>query len=191
MAKPNAVCSPSLSPSRRRSTRLNLHRRCQASDQAYAVGYVLNLYSNGHPLGQAHPREDRVDLGKTELVGLRVWDVDTAGDANDLAANNFAISHQLDLRKIAVTDGRKLRFLEIGIDPIGICINNGNYVLSNVGIISLLCQEIGYPSAHRRADLCALKIHFRPIQLGNSLPMLRMGCQCDRFVALPIFDRFG
>src|SRR6202008_229478 len=147
MAKPNAACSPSLSPFRRLSARLNLHRRGQPSDQAYAVGYVLNLYSHGHSLGQAHPREDRVDLGKTELVGLRVRDVDTAGDANDLAANNFAISHQLDLRKIAVADGRKLRFLEIGIDPIRICINNGDYVLSYVGIISLSREEIGYPSA--------------------------------------------
>src|ERR1700751_5660155 len=99
MAKPNAVWSPSLSPSRRPSTRLNLHRRGQASDQAYADGCVLKLYSNRHPLGQAHPREDRVDLGKTELVGLRVRDVDTAGDANDLATNNFATPHQLDLRQ--------------------------------------------------------------------------------------------
>jgi hypothetical protein len=51
---------------------VNLHRCGQASDQAYAVRHVFKPYAHRHALRQAHPGEDRVDHGKTLLVGLRV-----------------------------------------------------------------------------------------------------------------------
>jgi hypothetical protein len=52
--------------------RVNLHRCGQASNKAYAVRHVFNPYAHWHALSQAYPGEDRVDHGKTLLVGLRI-----------------------------------------------------------------------------------------------------------------------
>jgi hypothetical protein len=47
--------------------------------------YLLDMYAHRNALGQAHPGEDRVDSSHHLIVGLRVRDVDRAGDAVDAA----------------------------------------------------------------------------------------------------------
>jgi hypothetical protein len=53
---------------------------------------------------QAHPGEDRVDVGQPLPVGLRVLNVDAAGDTVDMTAHDLAIAHQLDLGRVADAD---------------------------------------------------------------------------------------
>ena len=48
--------------------------------------------------------------------GLRVCDVDRAGDAIDVTAHDPCVSHHLDLRRIADPDRGKARLLEIPVD---------------------------------------------------------------------------
>jgi hypothetical protein len=50
-------------------------------------------------------------------VGLRVRDVDRAGDAVDAPARDLIMTHQLNLGPIAHADGSKIRLIEISVGP--------------------------------------------------------------------------
>jgi hypothetical protein len=98
-------------------SRVDLDRGCHAGDQADAVRYLIDPDAHWHPVGKPYPREDRVNVGKPLIVWLCVRDIDVPRDAGDLASHNRAVTHQFDLRRIALVDGGELRFLEIGIHP--------------------------------------------------------------------------
>jgi hypothetical protein len=51
---------------------VDLNRRGQASDQANAIGDLLDPDVHRHALSQTHPGEDRIHRGKPLLVWLRV-----------------------------------------------------------------------------------------------------------------------
>jgi len=87
-------------------------------------------------------------------------------DAADLAADDLAVAHQFDLGRIALVHGAKLRFLEIGVHPEGISVDDRDLIPSNGGIITQLRQEIGYPAVHRRTDLGALQVNLGLIAVG-------------------------
>jgi hypothetical protein len=59
-------------------------------------------------LPQAHPGKDRVDVGKSFSVGLCVRNIDAAGDAVDVTADNLVIAPQLDLGRVADADRPRL-----------------------------------------------------------------------------------
>ena len=73
--------------------------------------------ANRDALGQAYPGEDGIDGGNALTVGLRVRDVDSAGDAVDVTTHDLAVAHQLDLSRISHQDRSKIRLLEISVDP--------------------------------------------------------------------------
>jgi hypothetical protein len=75
------------------------------------------LINNRDALGQAHPREDRVDVGDPLSGGLRVRNVDGASDALDVTAQDLAVAHQLDARQIAHADRSQVRLLEVAVNP--------------------------------------------------------------------------
>src|SRR5205823_9791761 len=79
--------------------------------------HLIDMDADRDALGQAYPGEDRVDIGDPLIVGLRVRNVDRAGDAVDMAAHNLTVTHQLDLGRIAHADRREVRLLEISVDP--------------------------------------------------------------------------
>ena len=74
------------------------------------------MHAHRYALREAHPREDRVDGRDPLIVGLRVRDVDCAGDAVDVPTRDLTVAHQLDLGRIAHTDRSKVRLLEISVD---------------------------------------------------------------------------
>jgi len=67
------------------------------------------------------PGVPRLKMGLTVsnplTVGLRVRDVDCAGDAVDVTAHDLSAAHQLDLSRISHPDRSKVRLLEISVDP--------------------------------------------------------------------------
>src|SRR6516225_11634143 len=87
------------------SARLDLNGRCLAGGEHDALGYMVDMDPHGYALGQTHPGEDRVDLRESLRAGLRIGDVDAPCDAVDVAADDVAIAHQLDLRWIALANG--------------------------------------------------------------------------------------
>src|SRR5215813_8731856 len=112
----------------------------------------------GNALRQPHPGEDRVDLRESLRAGLRIGDVDAARDAVDVAADNVAVAHQLDLRRIALANGAQSRLGEVAIDPKGIGVDDADLVRSHGRVIAELRQQVGHPTVDRRADLRALEI---------------------------------
>jgi hypothetical protein len=55
-------------------------------------------------LREAHPSEDRIDGGEPLPIGLCVRDVDAAGNAVDVAAEDLAVAHQFDAGRVADAD---------------------------------------------------------------------------------------
>jgi len=73
--------------------------------------------ANRDALGQAYPGEDGIDGSNPLTIGLRVRDVDGAGDAVNVTAHDLIAAHQLDLSRISHPDGANVRLLEISVDP--------------------------------------------------------------------------
>jgi hypothetical protein len=73
--------------------------------------------ANRDALGQAYPGEYGIDGSNPLIVGLRVRNVDGAGDAVDVTAHYLIVAHQLDLSRIPHPDRSKVRLLEISVDP--------------------------------------------------------------------------
>ena len=53
--------------------RLDLNRRGHAGNEANAVGNLIDLDADRYALGEADPGEDRVDVGKSLLIGIEHW----------------------------------------------------------------------------------------------------------------------
>lgn len=56
----------------------NLDASGLSLDKAHAFGNVVDHDSNRHPLGKAHPGEDRIYLRQTGLICLRIRDRNAA-----------------------------------------------------------------------------------------------------------------
>src|SRR5271169_5366132 len=76
--------------------RIDLHGRGHPSRQDHTLRHLIDVDAHRNALRQAHPGKDRVDLSQPLTVRLRVRDVDAAGDAADMAANDLAVAHQFD-----------------------------------------------------------------------------------------------
>ena len=81
----------------------------------------------------------------------------------------LAIAHQLDRGRVADLDRVEVGLLEIAVDPEGIGVDQGNQVLSDGRVIAELRQKIGHVAVDRRADLGALQIDLRLVQVGDGL----------------------
>jgi hypothetical protein len=68
----------------------------------------IDMHAHRYALREAHPREDRVDGRDALIVGLRVRDVDRAGNAVDVTAHDLCVAHQLDLGRIADANGSEV-----------------------------------------------------------------------------------
>src|SRR5262249_43758042 len=140
-----------------------------------ALGYMIDMDPHRDALGQTHPGEDRVDLRESLRAGLRIGDVDAARDAVDVAADDVAIAHQLDLRRIALADGAQRGLGEVGIDPKGIGIYYRHLILPDIGVVAELREQVGHPAVDRRADLRALEVDAGLVALGVGLRQVRLG----------------
>ena len=58
-----------------------------------------------------------VDIGKPLPVGLRVRNVDRAGDDVHVPTNDLEVAHQLDASRIPDADWHDVGLLEIPVDP--------------------------------------------------------------------------
>src|SRR6202030_646905 len=85
--------------------------------------HLIDVDSNRDALSKTYPGEDRIHRGDTLIVGLRVRNADRAGDAVDVAAQDLAMAHQLDLCRVAHVYGRDVGFLEISVGPVGVRID--------------------------------------------------------------------
>ena len=117
--------------------------------------------ANRDSLGQADPSEDGIDGSNPLTVGLRVRDVDCAGDAVDVTADDLTMAHQLDLSRIAHPDGSKVRFLKISVDPKRIGVDKGNGVHADIDVVAKLRQQVGHIAVNRRKNARALEVYPR------------------------------
>src|SRR5215831_9808211 len=102
---------------RGRSGGADLHRCSHPGGEDHPIGHLIDVDAHRNALRQPHPGEDRVNVGKPLPVGLRIRDIDTAGDAADMAANDLAVAHQLDAGQVAYLDPVEIGLLEIAVDP--------------------------------------------------------------------------
>src|SRR3954451_12846200 len=70
--------------------------------------HLIDMDTNRDALGQAYPGEDGIDGSHPLTVGLRVSDVNCAGDAVDVTTHYLAVAHQLDLSRISHPDRSKV-----------------------------------------------------------------------------------
>jgi hypothetical protein len=101
----------------RSSSIMDLHCGSHASRKDDIGRHLINADANRNALGQAHPGEDGIDVSDPLIVGLRVCNVDCAGDAVDVTAHNLIAAHQLDLSRISDPDRRNVGFLKISVNP--------------------------------------------------------------------------
>src|SRR6476646_9352504 len=105
------------SPGWRPTSIVDLNRGCHAGRKDDIGGHLIDMDANRDALGQAYPGEDGIDGSNPLTVGLRVRNVDCAGDAVDVTAHYLMAAHQLDLGRISHPDRSKVRLLEISVDP--------------------------------------------------------------------------
>src|SRR5215472_13436677 len=71
-------------------------------------------------------------------------------------------------------NGGKLRFLEIGIHPKGIGIDEGDHAPRYRGIVTELHCEVGNPTVYGRTDFGALQIYLSLMTLRGGLVDTRL-----------------
>ena len=112
--------------------------------------------------GTRWARRTQVKMGLTGgepgLIRLRIRDIDGTRDAADMAGDDLAVAHQLDLRGIALLDRGKIAFLEIPVHPKGIGVDQSDFVLSDIHIVAELSPQIRDPSVDGGTDLGAIEL---------------------------------
>src|SRR5215471_6797837 len=170
------------------SAMLDLNGRCLAGGENDALGYMIDMDTHRDALRQTHPGEDRVDRREALRAGLRIGNVDAARDAVDVAADDIAVPHQLELRRIALANGGQRGLGEVGIDPEGIGIDERHLVLPDIGVVAELREQVGHPAVDRRVDLRALEVDAGLVALGVGLRQARLSAGALRVqrVDLPL-----
>src|SRR6516164_10431056 len=87
-----------------REPRIDLHCGRHPRNEHHTLRHLIDVDAHWDTLCQAHPSEDRVDTGKTLPIGLRIRDIDAAGDAADMAAEDLAVAHRLNADVVADAD---------------------------------------------------------------------------------------
>src|SRR5260370_26891489 len=147
---------------------IDLDGRRHPCREDHTMGHLIDVDAHRYALRQAHPGEDRVDVGEPLPVGLRVCDVDAAGDAADMAANDLVIAHQLDAGRVAYLDRLEIGLLEIAVDPERVGVDERDLVLPDIGVVAELRQQVGHIAVDRRTDLSALAVDPGLVQIGES-----------------------
>src|SRR5262252_2667075 len=160
---------------RRPRSMVDFHGGCLAGGENDALGHMIDVDAHGNALGQTHPGEDRVDLRESLRAGLRIRDVDAPCNAADVAADDVAIAHELDLHRVALADGAQSCLGEVAIDPKGIGVDDADLVLPHGRVIAELRQKVGHPTVDRRADLRAPEIDLGLLALRLGLRKTRLG----------------
>jgi hypothetical protein len=123
------------------------------------------MEANRDALGQAYPGEDGIDGGDPLTVGLRVRDVDGAGDAVDVTAHYLIAAHQLDLSRISHPDRSKVRLLEISVEvPAQKGLSSSSQKATNRAM---------HTAAHRRSPNSSEGTLQPPLPRPNSIGHLR------------------
>src|SRR5215472_13833729 len=97
--------------------RIDLHGGGHPGGEDHTLGHLIDMDAHRDALRQTHPGEDRIYSRQPLPVGLCVRDVDAAGDAPDMSANNLTVAHQLDAGRVAYLDPVEIGLLEIAVDP--------------------------------------------------------------------------
>ena len=91
-----------------------------------------------------------------------------------MAADDVAVTHQLELRRISLADGAERGLGEVGIDPKGIGIDQRQLVLPDIGVVAELREQVGHPTVDRRVDFRPIEIDLRLVALGVGLGQVRL-----------------
>jgi hypothetical protein len=118
-----------------------LHGGRHAGHQSDAIRHLINVDAHRDALRETHPGEDRIYRGEPCLIRLRVRDVDATGDAADMSSNELTEAHELDSCWIALMDPLETALLEIAVDPEGIAVDDGDYLLTDIGVVAELHQR--------------------------------------------------
>src|SRR5271167_5102194 len=87
--------------------------------ERHALRDIVDLDPDWNSLREANPREDRVDVRQPLSATRCVCSTYATCDALDLPPDRGFIAEQRRLNDIPHVDVSELRFLEIGIDPVG------------------------------------------------------------------------
>jgi hypothetical protein len=63
-----------------------------------------------------------------------------------MAAHDLRVTHQLDAGRIADADRGEIGLLEIAVDPERVGVDDRDLVLSDIGVVPELCQQIRHPA---------------------------------------------
>ena len=77
-------------------------------DKLHALWDLIDVDADRDALRKSDPGEDRVDRSHSLIVGLRVRNINGAGNAVDVAANDLTVTHQLDFGRITHADRFKV-----------------------------------------------------------------------------------
>ena len=117
-----------------------MHGGGHAGREHHTIGHLIDVDAHRDALRKTDPGKDRVHVGKPLSVGLRVRNIDAAGDAVDMTAHDLALAHQLDAGGVADADRFEIRLLEIAVDPERVGIDDGDDVRPDIGVVAELSQ---------------------------------------------------
>src|SRR5712675_3078063 len=166
LSQPDLGARCSASTLRRFGLRIDLHGGRHTSRQPDTIRHLIDVDAHRQALRQAHPGEDRIYRGQPCLIGLRVRNVDAAGDATDVATNDLAVAHQLHGCRVALMNPPETGLLEVAVDPEGIGIDDGDYLLTDCGVVAELREQVGYVAVDRRANYRPVEIELRLVNGG-------------------------
>ena len=159
---------------------VDLHSRSHPLDKLHALWDLIDVDADRDALRKTYPGEDRIDRGHPLIVGLRVRNINGAGNTVDVAANDLTVAHQLDLGWIPHADRCKVGFFEISVDPERISIDERNSVHPNIHVVADLRQQVGHVAVNRRENARAPEIDLRLVKLCLGLRERCLGAQALR-----------
>src|SRR3984893_11123190 len=163
---------------------IDLHGGRHPGRKDHALRHLIDVDAHRNALGKAYPGEDRIDRCKPLLIGLRVRDIDGARDAVDVATNDLAIAHRLDLGRVALVDRAEIDLLEIAVNPERVGVDEGDYILPDIRIVAELREQVSHKAVDGGADLSALEVDPRLVQVCQGLLILRLGGNRVRRIGL-------
>ncbi len=168
---------------------LDLNRGGQAGDELDPLRNLVDVNAHRHALGEAHEGEERIDCGQPAGVRDGVRDIDAAREPLNPAAQQGGISHELDRRRVALMDPAKSGLLEIGVDPERVRIDDRKLESPDIGVVAELGGKVGDVTIDRRANLRALKIDPRLVEIRERRLVGGLGVRRLTDKGLPLLHR--
>ena len=127
-------------------------------DERHILRDLVDPDPHRNALRETNPGEYRIDVRQALRAACGVRGTDAARDALNPAANRGFISKQYRLDAVSDMDVGELRFLELGVDPIGIFVDHRDAWRAGTRIVAHPHQKVRDVTIDRRTNLRPLQI---------------------------------